>query len=109
MIIALKCFLRGLLDRPFPRRYRVTLRHNPWVFRRSLLRAIRTELRGTSARTLPQHADWPANLEGTTLRHQRVACGLEAQPKRFACRRRPGASSCRHENGQCATSAAAVD
>jgi hypothetical protein len=72
MLTTLMNFLTRLINRPFHRRYRVTPRHNPWVFRRSLLRAIRTELRGTSARSRSQNADWSTNLEGTTLRHHRA-------------------------------------
>jgi hypothetical protein len=72
MLTTLNHFLTRLRYSPFPRRYRVTPRHNPWVFRRSLLRAIRTELRGASARSEPQNAGWPTNLEGTTLRQHRA-------------------------------------
>jgi hypothetical protein len=72
MLTALKGSLTRLIRPPLPRRYRVTPRHNPWVFRRSLLGAIRAELRGASVRSRPQNADWPTNLEGTTLRHRRA-------------------------------------
>ena len=72
MLTTLMNYLTRLLDPPFPHCYRVTPRHNPWVFRRSLLRAIRTELRGKSVRSRSQNPDWSANLEGTTLRHHRA-------------------------------------
>ncbi|MCL4789227.1 MAG: hypothetical protein KJ070_20930 [Verrucomicrobia bacterium] len=64
MLTALKVRLARLIVRPFPRRYRVTPRQNPWVFRRGLLRDIRAELRG-----LPNASpDWRAASDATTLR-----------------------------------------
>jgi len=72
MLTTLKNFLTRLLEPPFPRRYRVTPRQNPWVFRRGLLRAIRIELRGKSVRSRSHNPDWSANLEGTTLRQHRA-------------------------------------
>lgn len=68
MLTTLKNFLTRLRYSPFPRRYRVTPRHNPWVFRRGLLRDIRAELRGRPS----ANPDWPASMDGTTLRGNHV-------------------------------------
>lgn len=64
MLTALKDHLARLLVRPFPRRYRVTSRQNPWVFRRGLLRDIRAELRGPPS----VRPGWRAATDATTLR-----------------------------------------
>jgi hypothetical protein len=72
MLTTLKLVLTRLLYAQSPRRYRVTPRHNPWVFRRRLLQAIRAELRRPCAQPGPRKSGWSANLEGTTLRHHRA-------------------------------------
>jgi hypothetical protein len=72
MLTTLKNVLTRLLHPQSTRRYRVTPRHNPWVFRRCLLRAIRAELRRPCDQPGPRKSGWSANLEGTTLRQHRA-------------------------------------